>query len=294
MGNGPVDGHRRGRHLRAVRCRERRTSGPRPRSRASSPGTARRPSRTCRTCASPCRRSPRRRRAPSCASSSPTRAPRPARCSRRQPTFPETTTKYNNRPATTGAQIAASKAAAARPVGRVRRHRPGDRGRRATASPSPTAATTRSAFSSREGANPPQLVFTFPSCRRPDVVAAEPAATWACGSTTSSRPRRSRGPPPRPAARAARRPSRRTTPCGSPTARRPTSSTPTTNALRRVVPTADFTNALPVGGAGSPAGTTRSDSIAALTYDPATDTIYASRATAAPRPGRPERVPHEA
>ena len=40
------------------------------------------------------------------------------------------------------------------------------------------------------------------------------------------------------------------------------------------MPTADFTDALPVGGAGSPAGTTRSDALAAMTYDPATDTLY--------------------
>ena len=42
---------------------------------------------------------------------------------------------------------------------------------------------------------------------------------------------------------------------------------------RRGVPTADFTNALPVGG-GAPAGTTRSDSLAAVTYDPTADVLY--------------------
>ena len=47
-----------------------------------------------------------------------------------------------------------------------------------------------------------------------------------------------------------------------------------TDALRRTIPTADFTNALPVGGVGTPAGTTRSDSFAGLAYDPTTDALY--------------------
>ena len=46
------------------------------------------------------------------------------------------------------------------------------------------------------------------------------------------------------------------------------------DALRRVIPTADFTNALPVGGVGSPAGTTRSDSFSAIAYDPIADALY--------------------
>lgn len=48
----------------------------------------------------------------------------------------------------------------------------------------------------------------------------------------------------------------------------------TTDALRRVIPTADFTNALPVGGVGAPAGTSRSDSFAAISYDPTTDALF--------------------
>ena len=36
------------------------------------------------------------------------------------------------------------------------------------------------------------------------------------------------------------------------------------DALRRVIPTADFTNALPVGGVGTPAGTTRSLKVASV------------------------------
>src|SRR3954452_22638742 len=47
-----------------------------------------------------------------------------------------------------------------------------------------------------------------------------------------------------------------------------------TDALRRTIPTADFTNALPVGGAGTPAGATRSDSFAGLAYDPTADALY--------------------
>ena len=46
------------------------------------------------------------------------------------------------------------------------------------------------------------------------------------------------------------------------------------DALRRVIPTADFTNALPVGGVGAPAGTTRSDSFSAIAYDPTADALY--------------------
>ncbi|MEO6469386.1 MAG: PKD domain-containing protein, partial [Acidimicrobiia bacterium] len=48
----------------------------------------------------------------------------------------------------------------------------------------------------------------------------------------------------------------------------------TTDALRRVIPTADFTNALPVGGVGAPAGPSRSDSFAAIAYDPTGDALY--------------------
>ena len=47
-----------------------------------------------------------------------------------------------------------------------------------------------------------------------------------------------------------------------------------TDQLRRTVATADFTNALPVGGVGAPAGTTRSDSFAAVAYDPTADALY--------------------
>src|SRR6478735_4073902 len=47
-----------------------------------------------------------------------------------------------------------------------------------------------------------------------------------------------------------------------------------TDHLRRTIPTADFTNALPVGGVGTPAGTTRSDSFAGLAYDPTADALY--------------------
>ncbi len=48
----------------------------------------------------------------------------------------------------------------------------------------------------------------------------------------------------------------------------------TTDALRRVIPTANFTNALPVGGVGAPAGASRSDSFAAVAYDPSADALY--------------------
>src|SRR3954452_3229284 len=47
-----------------------------------------------------------------------------------------------------------------------------------------------------------------------------------------------------------------------------------TDVLRRTVATADFTNALPVGGVGAPAGTTRSDSFSAVSYDPTSDVLY--------------------
>ncbi|MGZ4676491.1 MAG: CBM96 family carbohydrate-binding protein [Acidimicrobiia bacterium] len=47
-----------------------------------------------------------------------------------------------------------------------------------------------------------------------------------------------------------------------------------TDQLRRTVATADFTNALPIGGVGTPAGTTRSDSFAAIAYDPTADALY--------------------
>lgn len=48
----------------------------------------------------------------------------------------------------------------------------------------------------------------------------------------------------------------------------------TSDALRRVIPTADFTSVLPVGGVGAPAGTSRSDSFAAVSYDPTSDVLY--------------------
>ena len=47
-----------------------------------------------------------------------------------------------------------------------------------------------------------------------------------------------------------------------------------TDALRRVIPTADFTNALPVGGVGAPAGPSRSDFFSAIAYDPTSDALY--------------------
>ena len=124
---------------------------------------ARQPPRTSRTSASPCRRSP----------------PTPASAKLRlfvtdastatgtlfattSPTFPETTTTWNNRPATTGAQIAARKAAT---LGQWVEF---DVTAQVTAAGSygftlTNGASDTVAFSSREGANPPQLVFTFPS-----------------------------------------------------------------------------------------------------------------------------------
>ena len=52
--------------------------------------------------------------------------------------------------------------------------------------------------------------------------------------------------------------SRRTTRSGSWMPTKAYEVDASTDALRRVIPTADFTNALPVGGVGAPAGTTRS------------------------------------
>jgi PKD repeat protein len=187
-------------------------------------------------------------------------------------TFPETTTNYNNRPATTGSQIAASKAAT---LGQwvefdVTAQVPGAGAYGFTLTNQNSDAV---AFSSREGANPPQLVFTYPAATASTGLPNPPNVGLRLNHQFSTSPF----------------PGTTTSAAGEGgTAWIPTDNAlwltdgtkayeldATTSALRRTVPTADFTNALPVGGAGSPAGTTRSDALAAMTYDPATDTLYA-------------------
>ncbi|MEP6625809.1 MAG: PKD domain-containing protein, partial [Acidimicrobiia bacterium] len=187
-------------------------------------------------------------------------------------TFPETTTTYNNRPATTGAQISASKAAT---LGQwvefdvtAQVAAAGNYGFTLT-----NGAADAVAFSSREGANAPQLVFTFPAASSTGSLPNPPNVGLRLNHQFSTSPF------PGTTTSAAGEGGTATVP--SDNALWLTDGTKayeidaSTNALRRVVPTADFTNALPVGGAGSPAGTTRSDSLAALTYDPAADVLYA-------------------
>ncbi len=171
-------------------------------------------------------------------------------------TFSETTTTYNTRPATIGAQIAASKAAT---LGQwvefdvtAQVTAGGAYGFTLTNGNSDTVA-----FSSREGANAPQLVLRFPSVGGPTPSLPNPpnvglrlnhqfSTSPFPGTTTSAGGEGGTASVP------------------SDNALWLTDGTKayeidaTTNALRRVVPTADFTNALPVDGAGSPAGTTRS------------------------------------
>lgn len=182
----------------------------------------------------------------------------------------ETTTTWNNRPSTTGTALAAAQSAA---LGQWVTF---DVSSLVTGAGSYSFTLTNAgsdtvAFSSREGANPPELQLTFPTA-------------------TSS------GPLPNPPNVALRLNHQFTT---SPFAGTSTAASggggdafvaadhavwltdgtklyetdATTNALRRVVPTADFTDAPQLGG-GPTAGTTRSDSLAAVTYDPTADALY--------------------
>ncbi len=187
-------------------------------------------------------------------------------------TFAETTTTYTNRPATIGAQIAPSKAAT---LGQwvefdvtAQVAAAGNYGFTLT-----NGVADAVAFSSREGANAPQLVFTFPAASSTSSLPNPPNVGLRLNHQFSTSPF----------------PGTTTSAAGEGgTASVPSDNAvwltdgtkayeidATTNELRRVVPTADFTNALPVGGAGSPAGATRSDALAALTYDPTADVLYA-------------------
>ncbi len=187
-------------------------------------------------------------------------------------TWSETSTTWNNRPSTTGSQIAASKAA---PLGQwvdfdvtSRVTAAGNYGFTLTNASSDTVA-----FSSRQGANAPQLVLTFPN-PAPSSGLPNPAnvglrlnhlfSTSPFSGTTTAASGGGGG---------AFVPADNAVWLVDGTKVYETDAT--TNALRRTISTADFTNALPVGGVGSPAGTSRSDSLAALTYDPTGDVIYA-------------------
>jgi PKD repeat protein len=187
-------------------------------------------------------------------------------------TFPETTTTWNNRPATTGTQLAASKAA---PLGQwvefdVSTTVTGAGGYGFTFT---NLGNDTVAYSSREGANPPQLVFTFPAAGTPSTLPNPPHPGLRLNHQFSTSPF----------------PGTATSASGgggsayvkADDALWLTDGTKayevdaTTNQLRRVIPTSDFTNALPVGGSGPAAGTTRSDSIATLAYDASADVLYA-------------------
>ena len=64
----------------------------------------------------------------------------------------------------------------------------------------------------------------------------------------------------------------------------------TTSTLRRALQRSEFSNALPPGGVGSPAGLSRSDDFESLAYDATNDRSTSSRATAArARPTPPSR-----
>jgi FOG: PKD repeat len=184
----------------------------------------------------------------------------------------ETTTTYNNRPATTGTQLAAAKAAT---LGQWVEF---DVSSLVTAAGSYSFTLTNAgsdtvAFSSREGTNPPQLVLTYPSATPASGLPNPPHVGLRLNHLFSTSPFAGT-----------------TTAAGGQggsayvaadnalwlvDGTKVYETDATNNALRRVIPTADFTNALPVGGVGTPAGSTRSDSIAALTYDPTGDVIYA-------------------
>jgi PKD repeat protein len=186
-------------------------------------------------------------------------------------TFPETTTNYNNRPATTGSQIAASKAAA---LGQWVEF---DVTAQVTAAGAygftlTNGAADAVAFSSREGANPPQLVFTFPtvtgstsSLPNPPNVALRLNHQFSTSPFPGTSTSASGG------GGDAVVPSDQSVWLSDGTKLYETDAT--TNQLRRTIPTADFTNA-PLLGGGAPAGTTRSDSLAAVTYDPTADVLY--------------------
>ena len=216
-----------------------------------------------------------RRPARRSACSSPTRAPRPARSSRRQHDVAR-----DRRPTGTTArppparQIAASKAA---PLGQwvefdvlalV------DRGRRVQLHAHQRRAPTR--WRSRAARAPTRRSSSSPSRGGRSRRRCRTRRTSASGSTTSSRPRRSRARRPRHAARAAR-----------PTSR-------SDNALWLIDGTEGLyeidatTNAAAPGDPDRPTSptrrrsaaarrpaATRSDSLASLTYDPTTDTLYA-------------------
>ncbi len=186
-------------------------------------------------------------------------------------TWSEATTTWNNRPSTTGSQLAASTTATlgqwvefdVTPVVTAA----GNFGFTLTNGASDTVA-----FSSREGANAPQLLLTFPTAPAATSLPNPPhvglrlnhqfTTSPFAGTTTST----SGG------GGTASVPSDRALWLTDGTKLYETDAA--TNALRRVVPTADFTDALPVGGAGAPAGPTRSDSLAAVTYDRTADVLY--------------------
>ncbi len=187
-------------------------------------------------------------------------------------TWSETTTNWNNRPATTGAQLGASKAAT---LGQWVEF---DVSSLVTGAGSYGFTLTNGvndtvAFSSREGANPPQLVFSFPSNSSTSTLPNPPHVGLRLNHQFSTSPF--------PGTATASGGQGGSAYVAADNALWLVDGTKvyetdaTTNALRRVVPTADFTNALPVGGAGAPAGTSRSDSLAALAYDPTGDVMYA-------------------
>ena len=182
----------------------------------------------------------------------------------------ETTTNWNNRPATTGAQLAASKSAA---LGQWLEF---DVTSTVTAAGGYGFTLTNHgsdavAFSSREGANAPQLLFTFPAATGSGALPNPPNAALRLNHQFSTSPFAGTTTSATGGGGDAYVPSDHSVWLVDGTKLYETDSN--TNQLRRTVPTADFTNAPRLGG-GSAAGTSRSDSLAAVTYDATADVLY--------------------
>jgi PKD repeat protein len=185
-------------------------------------------------------------------------------------TWSETTTTWNNRPATTGNQLAAAQSA---PLGQWVEF---DVSSVVTGAGSygftlTNAGSDLVAFSSREGAHPPQLVVTFPAASASGSLPNPPNAALRLNHQFSTSPFAGTNTSATGGGGDAYVPSDHSVWLVDGTKLYETDST--TNQLRRTVPTADFTNAPQLGG-GAAAGTTRSDSLAAVTYDPAADVLY--------------------
>ena len=189
-------------------------------------------------------------------------------------TWSETATTYNNRPATTGNAIGTSRNA---PLGQWVEF---DVTSTVTAAGQYGFTLTNGSadlvgFSSREGANPPQLVIAYSTASAGSLpMPASPGVALSRYFTTS--PFKGTNPAIRSfdLEGATYVPKDDALWVSDDNGDRVFEVDATNSTVRRAIDRTDFSNALPVGGVGNPAGLSRSDDFESTVYDPVHDVLY--------------------